>query len=98
MSSTSSTVLTSDHIWLDGKLVAWADGQVPVMTHALHYGLGVFEGIRAYATSDGRLAIFDAFCARFEPIVELPPGEHIVLDTTAPLDDTVDELRQRLVD
>jgi len=58
MSSTSSTVLTADHIWLDGKLVAWADGQVPVMTHALHYGLGVFEGIRAYATSDGRLAIF----------------------------------------
>jgi branched-chain amino acid aminotransferase len=58
MSSTSSTVLTADHIWLDGKLVAWADGQVPVMTHALHYGLGVFEGIRAYATADGRLAIF----------------------------------------
>jgi branched-chain amino acid aminotransferase len=58
MSSTSSTVLTADHIWLDGKLVAWADGQVPIMTHALHYGLGVFEGIRAYATADGRLAIF----------------------------------------
>ena len=58
MSSTSSTVLTADRIWLDGKLVAWADGQVPVMTHALHYGLGVFEGIRAYATADGRLAIF----------------------------------------
>ena len=58
MSSTSSTVLTADRIWLDGKLVAWADGQVPVMTHALHYGLCVFEGIRAYATADGRLAIF----------------------------------------
>jgi branched-chain amino acid aminotransferase len=58
MSSTSSTVLTADRIWLDGKLVPWADGQVPVMTHALHYGLGVFEGIRAYATVDGRLAIF----------------------------------------
>jgi branched-chain amino acid aminotransferase len=58
MSSTSSTVLTADHIWLDGKLVPWAEGQVPVMTHALHYGLGVFEGIRAYATADGRLAIF----------------------------------------
>ena len=58
MSSTSSTVLTADRIWLDGKLVAWADGQVPVMTHALHYGLGVYEGIRAYATADGRLAIF----------------------------------------
>lgn len=58
MSSTSSKVLTADRIWLDGKLVPWAEGQVPVMTHALHYGLGVFEGIRAYATADGRLAIF----------------------------------------
>ncbi|MGO8971871.1 MAG: branched-chain amino acid transaminase [Myxococcaceae bacterium] len=58
MSSTSSTILTADRIWLDGKLVPWADGQVPVMTHALHYGLGVFEGIRAYATADGRVAIF----------------------------------------
>jgi branched-chain amino acid aminotransferase len=58
MSSTSSNVLTADRIWLDGKLVAWADGHIPVMTHALHYGLGVFEGIRAYATTDGRLAIF----------------------------------------
>jgi branched-chain amino acid aminotransferase len=58
MSSTSSTVLTADRIWIDGKLVPWAEGQVPVMTHALHYGLGVFEGIRAYATGDGRLAIF----------------------------------------
>ncbi len=58
MSSTSSTVLTADHLWLDGKLVAWADGHIPLMTHALHYGLGVFEGMRAYATADGRLAIF----------------------------------------
>jgi aminoglycoside phosphotransferase family enzyme/predicted kinase len=53
---------------------------------------------REPSVSDGRLAIFDAFCARFEPIVELPPGEHIVLDTTAALDDTVDELRRRLFD
>jgi branched-chain amino acid aminotransferase len=58
MSSTSSAVITADRIWLDGKLIPWAEGQIPVMTHALHYGLGVFEGIRAYATADGRLAIF----------------------------------------
>jgi branched-chain amino acid aminotransferase len=58
MSSTSSTVLTADRIWLDGKLVPWAEGQIPVMTHALHYGVGVFEGMRAYATADGRLSIF----------------------------------------
>ena len=58
MSSTSSNVARAEQIWLDGKLVKWDDGHVPVMTHALHYGLGVFEGIRAYRTHDGRLAVF----------------------------------------
>src|SRR5689334_9453043 len=58
MSSTSSDVLRSDAIWLDGKFVSWDEARVHVMTHALHYGLGVFEGIRAYKTHDGRLAIF----------------------------------------
>ncbi|MCP3101304.1 branched-chain amino acid transaminase [Myxococcus sp. K15C18031901] len=58
MSSTSSNVLRADQIWLDGKLVKWDEGHVHVMTHALHYGLGVFEGIRAYRTHDGRLAVF----------------------------------------
>jgi branched-chain amino acid aminotransferase len=58
MSSTSGNALRSDQIWLDGRLVKWDEGQVHVMTHALHYGLGVFEGIRAYRTHDGRLAIF----------------------------------------
>ncbi len=37
-------------IWLDGKLVAWNDATVHFLTHSLHYGLGAFEGIRAYAT------------------------------------------------
>lgn len=58
MSSTSSSVLRADQIWLDGKFMKWDEGQVHVMTHALHYGLGAFEGIRAYKTHDGRLAIF----------------------------------------
>lgn len=51
-------MLRADKIWIDGKLVKWEEGQVHIMTHALHYGLGVFEGIRAYKTKDGRLAIF----------------------------------------
>lgn len=46
------------YIWLDGKLVPWDQAQVHVLTHTLHYGLGVFEGIRAYQTVDGRTAIF----------------------------------------
>jgi branched-chain amino acid aminotransferase len=44
---------TVDYIWMDGKLVPWADAQVHVLTHALHYGSGVFEGIRCYETADG---------------------------------------------
>ena len=44
---------TVDKIWMDGELVDWDDAQVHVLTHSLHYGLGVFEGIRAYATDKG---------------------------------------------
>ena len=40
-------------IWMDGKLVEWSDAKVHVLTHTLHYGTGVFEGVRAYETSDG---------------------------------------------
>ncbi len=46
------------YIWLDGKLVPWDQAQVHILTHTLHYGLGVFEGIRAYQGHDGRTAIF----------------------------------------
>jgi branched-chain amino acid aminotransferase len=58
MSSTSAAVLRADQIWLDGKFVKWEEGNVHLMTHALHYGLGAFEGIRAYKTHDGRIAVF----------------------------------------
>lgn len=40
-------------IWFDGELVPWRDAKVHVLTHTLHYGLGVFEGVRAYATEQG---------------------------------------------
>ena len=49
---------TTDFIWFDGKMVPWADAQVHVLTHALHYGSAVFEGIRAYACADGTSAVF----------------------------------------
>ena len=35
-------------IWLDGKLVPWDEATVHILTHTLHYGLGAFEGVRAY--------------------------------------------------
>lgn len=41
------------YIWFDGELVPWADAKVHVLTHALHYGSAVFEGIRAYALPTG---------------------------------------------
>ncbi|MEL7209650.1 MAG: branched-chain amino acid transaminase [Actinomycetota bacterium] len=44
---------TVDKIWMDGEMVDWDDAQVHVLTHSLHYGCGVFEGIRAYETSRG---------------------------------------------
>jgi len=40
-------------IWYDGKLVQWRDATTHVLTHTLHYGMGVFEGVRAYETSKG---------------------------------------------
>ncbi|MDQ4040793.1 MAG: branched-chain amino acid transaminase [Actinomycetota bacterium] len=43
----------SDLIWMNGDLVAWEDAKVHVLSHALHYGTGVFEGIRAYETDAG---------------------------------------------
>ena len=45
-------------IWLDGALVDWDDAKVHVLTHTLHYGLGAFEGIRAYRRADGKTYIF----------------------------------------
>ncbi len=47
-----------ESIWLDGKLIPWNEAQVHVLTHTLHYGVGVFEGIRAYKLSDGKTGIF----------------------------------------
>src|SRR5467141_3655414 len=44
-------------IWYDGKLVPWRSATTHVLTHSLHYGLAVFEGVRAYKTVDGT-AIF----------------------------------------
>ena len=45
-------------IWFDGEMVPWRDAKVHVLTHTLHYGMGVFEGVRAYQTEDQGAAIF----------------------------------------
>ncbi len=45
--------MKAEKIWMDGELVKWDEARVHVLTHALHYGSGVFEGIRAYKTEQG---------------------------------------------
>ncbi|AKV04698.1 Branched-chain amino acid aminotransferase [Labilithrix luteola] len=45
-------------IWLDGEMVDWDAANVHVLTHSLHYGLGAFEGIRAYQRADGKTYVF----------------------------------------
>lgn len=44
---------TASHIWSDGELIPWENATVHFLSHALHYGTGVFEGIRAYNTPEG---------------------------------------------
>ncbi len=46
-------ITPTDKIWMNGELVDWDAAQIHVLTHTLHYGMGVFEGIRAYETADG---------------------------------------------
>ena len=63
---------TADLIWMNGEFVAWEDAKVHVLTHALHYGTGVFEGERCYDTERGP-AIFrhDEHLARLERSAKL---------------------------
>ena len=69
----------TEWIWLDGSLVRWREAQVHVLTHALHYGLGVFEGIRCYECHDGRSAVF-----RLREHIERLFGSAHVLDLPMP--------------
>jgi branched-chain amino acid aminotransferase len=43
----------TEEIWMNGEMVDWDEARIHVLTHSLHYGMGVFEGIRAYETKDG---------------------------------------------
>jgi branched-chain amino acid aminotransferase len=46
-------ITPTEQIWMNGEMIAWDDARIHVLTHSLHYGMGVFEGIRAYETADG---------------------------------------------
>jgi branched-chain amino acid aminotransferase len=48
----------TEWVWMNGEFVRWKDAKVPLLSNALHYGSGVFEGMRCYETQDGRPAVF----------------------------------------
>ena len=51
--TTDMPITPTEKIWMNGELVDWDDARIHILTHTLHYGMGVFEGIRAYETDDG---------------------------------------------
>ena len=77
-------VTPTPKIWMNGTLVDWADAKVHVLTHSLHYGMGVFEGMRAYDTSGGP-AVF-----RLTDHIKRLHNSAKILDMPMPY--TVDEL------
>lgn len=51
-------ITPTKYIWMDGELTPWEKAKIHVLSHSLHYGGGVFEGIRCYQTNQGRVALF----------------------------------------
>jgi len=82
--------MKADKIWMDGKMVDWDKAQVHVCTHALHYGSGVFEGIRAYETESGT-AVF-----RIKEHVDRLFNSAKILKMVIPF--TKEEIRQAIKD
>lgn len=78
-----------EKIWMDGELVDWDDAKIHVLTHTLHYGCGVFEGIRAYETDRGA-AVFRLT----DHIVRLFASAKIfMIDIPFTVDDIVDAVK-----
>ena len=65
----------NDKIWMNGKLVDWKDATIHVATHAIHYGTGVFEGIRAYDSKHGT-HVFRLARAHAPPVRLVPRLSH----------------------
>jgi branched-chain amino acid aminotransferase len=77
------------HIWLDGEMVPWREANTHVLTHTLHYGMGVFEGVRAYPTDKGT-AIF-----RLREHTDRLFGSAQILGMSMPYDrETLDEAQR----
>ena len=83
--------LKTKNIWLDGEMVPWEQAKVHVLTHALHYGTGYFEGIRCYALEDGRSAVF-----RLDEHIRRFFDSGLILGFPLPF--TVDQIKQAVLD
>lgn len=83
---------TVDKIWMDGSFVDWDDAKVHVLTHALHYGSGVFEGIRCYATDSGP-AVFrlTEHMHRFERSAKM-----LYMNLDRPVEDMVEAVKETI--
>jgi branched-chain amino acid aminotransferase len=79
-------ITPTEKVWMNGRLVDWADAKIHILTHTLHYGTGVFEGMRCYATPDGP-AVFRLT----DHMVRLHQSAKILM---MPLPYTVEELVQ----
>jgi branched-chain amino acid aminotransferase len=81
-------ITKTEKIWMDGELVDWEDARIHILSHTLHYGGGVFEGIRAYATEAGP-AVFrltDHISRLFNSakifLIEIPFSPEQIIDAT----------------
>ena len=83
--------LKTKNIWLDGEMVPWEQAKVHVLTHALHYGTGYFEGIRCYALEDGRSAVF-----RLDEHIRRFFDSGLILGLPLPF--TADQIKQAVLD
>jgi branched-chain amino acid aminotransferase len=89
--STAASALEAGYIWFDGELVAQSEAKISVLTHALHYGTSVFEGIRAYETAKGpavfrlqehtRRLLDSAKILGMRPPVDAAEIDHAILET-----------------
>ncbi len=83
----ASGEVTGEKIWLDGEFVDWDAANIHLLTHTLHYGLGVFEGIRCYRTADGRSSVFQLdthvrrlFASAHINMLEIPFSQTVIRD------------------
>ncbi len=83
-------ITPTEKVWMNGRLVDWADAKIHILTHTLHYGTGVFEGMRCYETPDGP-AIFRLT----DHMLRLHQSARILM---MPLPYTVEELVQAAKD